>query len=112
MSGVALITGAASGIGLAAARAFAPRVRALVLSDLSEQRLTPLAAALRSEFPGLDVLPFVGDMGCEADIVRMHDDAKRAFGRIDYAVNNAGIAAIGRMGDYKTADVCASGPLS
>jgi NAD(P)-dependent dehydrogenase (short-subunit alcohol dehydrogenase family) len=105
MSGVALITGAASGIGLATARAFAPRVASLVLSDLNEAPLTAFAAELRADFPRVDVLPFVGDMGVEADIVAMHAEAKKAFGRVDYAVNNAGIAALGRMGEFKTADV-------
>lgn len=84
---VAVITGAASGIGAAAARRFADRGMTLVLFDRDEATLSALASTLQVETQVL-----AGDVSIMADVERLRDLAYAAFGRVDVLMNNAGIA--------------------
>lgn len=81
---VALVTGAAAGIGRAIAGRFAAEGARLVLADLSEQ-VGELAAALPVE-----AFPFVGDLSDEHTVRDLVARAVERFGAMDILVNNAG----------------------
>ena len=85
-----LLTGAAGGFGSLAARRFAAEGARLVLCDLDEGRLSQLADGLRGE--GAAVKPRVGDVRDEATHAELVEVALEAYGRLDVAVNNAGLA--------------------
>ncbi|AXS41963.1 glucose 1-dehydrogenase [Breoghania sp. L-A4] len=84
-----LLTGAAGGFGRAAALRFASEGAALFLSDLDEAGLADTVALLPE---GAQARATRCDVADEASVAAMVDDALAAFGRIDVAVNNAGIA--------------------
>jgi NAD(P)-dependent dehydrogenase (short-subunit alcohol dehydrogenase family) len=84
---VAIVTGAASGIGRATARLFAREGARLVLSDLDQPGLDKVLAELGSD-KGRGI---VGDVSKEATARRLAQEAVTAFGRIDVLVNDAGI---------------------
>jgi NAD(P)-dependent dehydrogenase (short-subunit alcohol dehydrogenase family) len=85
---VALITGAADGIGWAAAKAFAGAGHRVVLADLRAE-----AAVARALELGPDHIGVGCDVGDEADVVRLLDRIGRACGRLDAVVNNAGVGS-------------------
>ncbi|MCW2804154.1 MAG: lvr [Propionibacteriaceae bacterium] len=86
---VALVTGASSGMGLAAARAFADAGASTVLVDIDETAVHALADQLASE--GRDVLALVGDVSDEAQVASIVATTVATYGRLDAAFNNAGI---------------------
>ena len=92
---VALVTGAASGMGLATAKAFAQAKAAVVLADINEQQLHDAARTLTAA--GHRVLALTCDVTDEADVASMVATTVAEFGRLDMAYNNAGI--LGPMGD-------------
>lgn len=81
-----LITGAAGGLGQGAAKGFAAEGARLVLSDIDEKALADLAGTLRAETAIL--AGNIADESLSEDLVRL---AVEKFGRLDIAVNNAGI---------------------
>jgi len=92
---VAIITGASSGIGAAAARKFAEEGAQLVLGARRKDRLE----ALVQEIKGLggDAVYVAGDVTDEAFAEELSNQAKQQFGGLDIAFNNAGV--IGPMGE-------------
>ncbi|WP_226687437.1 SDR family NAD(P)-dependent oxidoreductase [Stutzerimonas stutzeri] len=86
---VALVTGAASGMGLAAARAFAEAGAAVVLADIREDVLQ--AAADELSAAGHKVLAVAGDIADERYVKALVEKTVASFGRLDAAFNNAGI---------------------
>ena len=84
----ALITGAASGIGRAAAHAFADAGAALVLTDLSGV-VEEVAEAVRHA--GGRAVALVGDSGREADVAGAVQRAMAEYGRLDACFANAGV---------------------
>lgn len=86
---VALITGASSGIGRATAEAFAARGAKVVLAARRKDELASLAKEIESR--GGQASFVVTDVAVAADVERMVAHAMKTFGRLDYAVNNAGI---------------------
>jgi NAD(P)-dependent dehydrogenase (short-subunit alcohol dehydrogenase family) len=95
---VALVTGAASGMGLATAAAFAQAGAAVVLADRNENAL--LAATARLTAAGHRAIAVVCDVADEAQAQDAVQRAVANFGRLDIAYNNAGI--LGPMGDVTT----------
>ena len=86
---VALITGASSGIGRATGEAFAARGAKVVLAARREHELATLTSEIESR--GGQASFVVTDVAIAKDVERMVAHAIETFGRLDYAVNNAGI---------------------
>ena len=86
---VALITGASSGIGRATAEVFAERGAKVVLAARREDELATLAGQIQER--GGQASAVVTDVAIAKDVERMVAHAIETFGRLDYAVNNAGI---------------------
>jgi NAD(P)-dependent dehydrogenase (short-subunit alcohol dehydrogenase family) len=88
---VAVITGGASGIGLAAAEAFARAGMKVCIADVDEARLAAAATKLSSVTSATHVMTFAVDVG-KAESVRELERAVGAhFGGTDLLMNNAGI---------------------
>ncbi|WP_313524143.1 SDR family oxidoreductase [Shinella sp.] len=85
---VAIITGASSGIGRAAALLFARQGAQLVLSARGQERLDDVVREIRTEGGAVIALP--GDVGDEAHHRALVETAQAAFDGIDIAFNNAG----------------------
>ena len=88
---VAVITGAASGIGLALAQACAREGMKLVLADIETDPLLRVQAQLRAE--GVAAVAQTADVMDEAQVIALADTAYREFGAVHLLCNNAGVAA-------------------
>ncbi|HPZ89241.1 MAG TPA: SDR family NAD(P)-dependent oxidoreductase, partial [Flavihumibacter sp.] len=86
---VALVTGAASGLGLATAIAFARSGAAVAMADFSEKPLNKAVQSLKDE--GHRVLGIVCDVADELQVKAMVAQTVATFGRLDAAYNNAGV---------------------
>lgn len=86
---VALITGGTTGIGFEAARRLASEGASVVITGRRAEQGAEAVASLEAD--GAAVLFVQGDVAVAADAKRMVDETLRAFGRLDVAVNNAGI---------------------
>jgi NAD(P)-dependent dehydrogenase (short-subunit alcohol dehydrogenase family) len=86
---VAVVTGAASGIGLGLAERFAAEGMRVVLADVEESALAAAAAGLRDQ--GAEVLPVVTDVADAASVEALRDAALTAYGAVHLVVNNAGV---------------------
>lgn len=98
---VALITGAARGIGQAAALAFARRGANIVICDVAEHGDETLAAVEKLGSNGIYVHTNVADSQSVENAVKT---AISAFGRLDFANNNAGIRAVATIADLAESD--------
>lgn len=86
---VALVTGAASGMGLETARAFAESGAAVVLSDANEKAVMEAAKNIAKD--GHKTLGVRCDVTSEQDVKAMLEATVSTFGRLDAAYNNAGV---------------------
>ena len=96
---VAVITGASSGIGAAAARALVAEGMQVVLAARSASKLEALAGEL-----GERALAVPTDVGDEAQVRRLFDAVKDRFGGLDLLFNNAGVGYHGPLEHGKTAE--------
>src|SRR5262245_1487234 len=87
---IAIITGAAHGIGKALAIRFAQEGANIVLVDIDEKAGQEVAHAINRS--GIQSLFFRADVGDSADVANLYNELSRRFGSIDVLVNNAGIA--------------------
>ncbi len=87
---VIVITGASSGIGLAAARYFAGLGARLSLAARSIEKLESLSAELTDD--KTRILCVKTDVSVEDDCRRLIEETARKFGRIDILINNAGLS--------------------
>ena len=87
---VAVITGAASGIGQGLARRFAREGMKLVLADIEEAALLEVEKELR--LGGTSVLAVKTDVSRKASVFALADRAFDAFGRVHIVCNNAGVS--------------------
>ncbi len=86
---VAVVTGAASGIGLGLCERFAAEGMHVVMADVEEPALAKAAAALAGA--GASVRPVVTDVSDRAAVEALRDAALSAFGAVHVVCNNAGV---------------------
>ncbi|NNE65859.1 MAG: SDR family oxidoreductase [Pyrinomonadaceae bacterium] len=86
---VALITGASSGIGHSTAKLFASRGAKVMIAARRQRELNELAKEIRSK--GGEASYVKADVSVSGDVEEMVAKTIEAFGRLDFAVNNAGI---------------------
>jgi 3-oxoacyl-[acyl-carrier protein] reductase len=84
----ALVTGSASGIGLATATRLARSGARVAMNDLPSEALHRAVAALQAD--GLPVVAVAGDLGRSGTAMQVAREASEALGGLDYLVNNAG----------------------
>ena len=107
---VALITGAASGIGLAAAQLFAREGAQVAMADRDADGVNDAARAI-----GPSAMAVSADVTSEGDVEAMVAACVERFGRLDVAFNNAGIAGLAPIQDFplerfqQIVDVCMTG---
>jgi NAD(P)-dependent dehydrogenase (short-subunit alcohol dehydrogenase family) len=92
----AVITGGASGIGLAAAKRFAALGMKICLADLSQEALDQAVEQLS----GATIVTVPTDVSRWEDVQRLKDRAYAAFGEVAVLMNNAGVSAGGGPFDH------------
>jgi NAD(P)-dependent dehydrogenase (short-subunit alcohol dehydrogenase family) len=96
---VAMVTGAGSGIGAAMARRFAEEGATVVVADIDEKAAGQVAGAIERD--GGTAVAVQQDVGDPASVEKSVDFAVQKFGRLDVAVNNAGITGdLAPLADY------------
>jgi rhamnulose-1-phosphate aldolase/alcohol dehydrogenase len=90
---VAIVTGAAGGIGAATARRLLEDGACLMLADIDEQALTDIHAQLKSEFSDDLVRSLEMNVADESAVARAYEKLSVEFGGVDIVVSNAGIAS-------------------
>ncbi|TFG21610.1 MAG: SDR family NAD(P)-dependent oxidoreductase [Promethearchaeota archaeon] len=103
---VAVITGAASGIGLGIARRAAKEGMKVVLADIEKDALLAAEEELKSK--GVDVISIVTDVSKIEDVENLAQKTIDKFGEVHLLCNNAGVASPGflwetRLNDWKWA---------
>jgi len=102
---VIVITGASSGIGLVTARMAAKRCARIMVSARNEEVLKQLAEEISGDESNGGMAAYVpADVGDEAALRRVADQAVKRFGRIDSWINCAGVSVYGRLTDVSLAD--------
>ena len=99
---VAVVTGAASGIGFALAERFAAEGMRVVLADIEGRTLASAAEALRRKAPA--VLASQIDVSRSDDMERLARETYDEFGAAHVLCNNAGVAVIGAVHEHSLAD--------
>ncbi len=99
---VAVVTGAASGIGLAMATRFAQVGMRVVLADIERDPLEAATSKLAAE--GHDVIGIPTDVSHAEAIQELADQAIAAFGQVNIVHNNAGVVRAGRLEELSIAD--------
>ena len=88
---VIIITGAAMGLGLAAAQELASKGASLTLVDYNEKGLEDAKKEINKQYPEAKIVTVVADVSNENAVKNYVDETVKAFGRIDGLYNNAGI---------------------
>lgn len=103
--GVALVTGAAGGIGSAISADLASHGSHLALTDQNGSRLIEVARSLRAKFPQLSITTYEGDVAERATPVQVTEQVMADHGRITLLVNNAGVALAGTYEQVSISDI-------
>lgn len=96
----AFITGAASGIGLEIAKAFAGEGAKVIISDLNAEKSEQVVLALREK--GVEAIAAPCDVTNEEAFKNSLDLASKTFGEIDILVNNAGLQYVSPIEEFPT----------
>ena len=99
---IAVVTGAAAGIGRAIAREFAKEGARLAVCDIREDRLAEAAAELRGL--GADVHAIRADVGRYTDVRALFEGVQERLGGLDILVNNAAVIHQASVVDTKEED--------
>jgi NAD(P)-dependent dehydrogenase (short-subunit alcohol dehydrogenase family) len=99
---VAVVTGAASGIGLALAERFAAEGMNVVMADVEASALATAAEGLRRK--GAVIRAERVDVSRPEDVERLAVETYEAFGAAHVVCNNAGVAVIGAVHEHTLAD--------
>ncbi len=99
---VAVVTGGASGLGLAMARRLAAEGMKLVLADVEEEALRRAELELRKA--GVPVIGIWTDVSRSQDIERLAEKTLATFGAVHMLCNNAGVAPNGAVWENTVAD--------
>lgn len=99
---VAVVTGAASGIGLALCERFAREGMRIVMADVERERLEQAAAGLTRA--GAEVLPVRTDVSRADDLLDLREATLERFGAVHVLCNNAGVFAGGLTWDALSSD--------
>ncbi len=86
---VAIITGAAGGMGAAEAKLFAKQGAKVLATDTNEEKLAEWVIAARAE--GLEIAYMKHNVTSESDWKKVADKAMQLYGKLDILVNNAGV---------------------
>lgn len=97
---VVFITGAASGIGLQLAKAFAEQGAKVVISDLNNEKAKESAEVLVRD--GHDAIGLGCNVTKEEDITNALDQAHQHYNRIDILINNAGLQYVSPLEEFPT----------
>jgi len=103
-----IVSGAGGGIGYEAARALLWLGANVVLAEINETAGRQAAEQLATEFGGERVSCVRTDVGDEASVQALRQEAVRRFGKVDAVLNNATIAVLGQVKDLPIADWDAS----
>lgn len=99
---VAVVTGAASGIGRSLVERFLDEGMRVVLADVEADALTATARELRERHP--DVLSIVTDVADPEAVEFLATSAEEAFGAVDLICNNAGVSTFGKCWEQELDD--------
>lgn len=91
---IAVVTGAASGIGLATSRLFAAEGATVLMVDRSEEDVRRAAEEL-----GYGLHSFAADITSNSDLAALHDHIAETYNRIDILFANAGVAAFSPLAE-------------
>ena len=100
--GVAVVTGAGSGIGEAFARHAAALGMKVALADIAAERIAAIAAQLRTA--GAEAMAVPTDVSRPAALDALADTVQRAWGNVRLLVNNAGVEGLGFAWELSASD--------
>jgi NAD(P)-dependent dehydrogenase (short-subunit alcohol dehydrogenase family) len=94
-----VVTGAGGGIGIEAARTLLWLGANVIIAEVNEATGKQANASLAAEFDPGRVAFILTDVGDEASVQSLHDQAVKRFGKVDAVLNNATIAVLGLVKD-------------
>ena len=100
---VAIVTGAAGGMGAAEAKLFAEEGAKVLATDIQEDKLK--IWVIEAQKQGLNIVFMKHDVTSESDWAAVVEKAFGLYGRIDILINNAGIYPMGLTLDTTTKDL-------
>lgn len=93
---IAIVTGGASGIGLATAKMLLEKGAKVAIADYNSDAVAKETASLKETYSE-NVIGLTVDVSNEAAVKKLVDDVVEEFGRLDIMVNNAGISGNSKM---------------